>query len=165
MFSRVRGAYEVLKKEGPIQLAKVVRWRVKRKLRKSPFMLVSKTGMGEEFIYDRSLKEVRSRMSEEETLDDILDTVLSIKPGYPPYQIRARQKRDEIESLAKFVKQEQPRSIMEIGTADGGSLYIWSRYLDNVDQIVSMDLPGGRFGGGYAEKRRIYLDSSPPGRR
>lgn len=93
-------------------------------------------------------------MSEEsDNIDDILDTVLDIKPGYQPYQIRAMQLRDEIKTLASLVEEEKPRSVLEIGTAKGGTFYVWSRYLDSVNNIVSLDLPGGRFGGGYDEQK------------
>lgn len=93
-------------------------------------------------------------MNEESgNLDDVLDTVLDIKPGHQPYQIRAMQLRDEIKTLTTLVEEEKPQSVLEIGTAKGGTFYIWSRYLNSVNSIISLDLPGGRFGGGYDEQK------------
>jgi predicted O-methyltransferase YrrM len=46
--------------------------------------------------------------------------------------------------------------VVEIGTAKGGTLYIWARTNPQAELIVSIDLPGGLFGGGY-DKRRVRL--------
>lgn len=101
-------------------------------------------------------------MDSEDGLDDILDTVLDVKPGYPPYDVFTMQLRDEIRSLTNLVEKEQPQSVLEIGTAKGGSFYIWSRHLDSVNRLISLDLPGGRFGGGYDEqKTEIFKGFSP----
>lgn len=48
------------------------------------------------------------------------------------------QESDEIGALATIVKDQQPSTVVEIGTAHGGTLYIWSRYL-NADTIVAVD--------------------------
>jgi predicted O-methyltransferase YrrM len=108
------------------------------------------------------VEEIQNRMSVEDGLDDMLDTVLEIQPGYPPYQISVLQLRDEIKTLASLVQEKQPQSVLEIGTAKGGSFYIWSRYLDSVEELVSLDLPGGRFGGGYTEqKTKLFRKFAP----
>lgn len=130
--------------------------------KKTSLFLTRQTGIGRRFAYDQSLKQVRERMEDEKGLDDILDTVLDIKPGYPPYHIAVMQLRDEIEALTTLVEKEQPKSVLEIGTAKGGSFYIWSRYLDSVEYLISLDLPGGRFGGGYDEqKTNIFREFAP----
>jgi len=38
---------------------------------------------------------------------------------------------------------------MEIGTAKGGTLFLFCRLADPEATVVSVDLPGGEFGGGY----------------
>jgi predicted O-methyltransferase YrrM len=93
-------------------------------------------------IYRNSLKSIQKRSEEEDDLDDILDTVLEVEPG-KPYEVEAKQLRDEIRGLAKLVKDEEPETIMEIGTLWGGTFYIWNRYIDSAEKIVSLDLPGG----------------------
>jgi predicted O-methyltransferase YrrM len=138
MLSKVALAAEVLQREGPVPLVK-----------KTSLFLARRTNVGRRFLCHQCLKQVRERMKEEEGLDDILDTVLDIKPGIFPYKIEAMQLRDEIESFMTFVEKEQPESVLEIGTARGGTFYIWSRYLDSVDKIISLDLPESRFGKKY----------------
>lgn len=151
MLNKPKYVFNALRNEGPINL-----WK------KSVIYLASHTSRGDEFLYNISLREIQKRMKEENDLNDILDTVLDIKPGYPPYQIRLLQLRDEIKELAQIVYDDNPQTILEIGTANGGSFYIWCRYLDCVNQIVSLDLPGGKFGGGYnQQKANIFEKFSP----
>lgn len=145
MSSKITSASKILREDGPGSLAK-----------ETSSFFARESFLWNNLIYYMSLNRVRKRMNHEESLDDILDTVLDIKPGYQPYQISLMQLRDEIKALAKLVKQEQPKNILEIGTAQGGSFYIWNRYLDNANQIISLDLPGGKFGGGY-NKQKVNL--------
>jgi len=71
--------------------------------------------------------------------------------------IRAGQVRSEIVALAKRVQQIQPRTVVEIGTATGGTLFIWCALAHPEATIVSIDLPGGIHGGGYPYwKTRLY---------
>jgi len=101
-------------------------------------------------------------MSSENGLQDMLDTVLNVKPGYPPYEIYTMQLRDEVKGLSQIVNKQEPKSVLEIGTAKGGSLYIWSRYLNTIENIVSLDLPGGEFGGGYSEQKATLFQNFSP---
>jgi len=63
--------------------------------------------------------------------------------------LQLSQERSEIISLAKLIKDRQPRTVVEIGTAHGGTLFLWCRLAHPQGTIVSIDLPGGRHGGGY----------------
>jgi cephalosporin hydroxylase len=71
-------------------------------------------------------------------------------------RIHAIQKPSEIASLARLVQNARPKVVVEIGTAKGGTLYVWTRSNPQVEMVVSLDLPGGLFGGGY-DGRRIKL--------
>lgn len=64
-------------------------------------------------------------------------------------KIRARQNPVEIEHLFKEVSNLKPDRVLEIGTAQGGTLYLWAQAASNNANIVSVDLPGGDFGGAY----------------
>lgn len=55
----------------------------------------------------------------------------------------------EIKELLRMVSQVQPKIVLEIGTANGGTLFLWSRAADPNASLISLDLPGGAFGGGY----------------
>jgi len=63
--------------------------------------------------------------------------------------IRPFQKRSEILSLARLVAERKPATVVEIGTASGGTLFLFSKLADDRATIVSIDLPLGRYGGGY----------------
>ncbi len=101
-------------------------------------------------------------MEAEDGLDDIIETVVDVKPGISPYQVFVKQLGDELKDLANLVAKERPKTVLEIGTAKGGSFYVWSRYLDSAEKLVSLDLPGGKFGGGYGERKtEIFREFAP----
>jgi len=109
-------------------------------------------------LFEYSKKRIVRRMqNEKHSLDEILNTLFYETPGIIPYRLDISQIPEEIETLAETVNAKKPQTIVEIGTKNGGTLYIWSRYFDEVSQIVSIDMPGGKFGGGYPEiKQQIY---------
>lgn len=63
--------------------------------------------------------------------------------------IEPRQNQEEIGRLYDLVCALQPAAVLEIGTARGGTLYLWAKAATPGATIVSIDLPGGRFGGAY----------------
>src|SRR5688572_8584818 len=78
-------------------------------------------------------------------LDGVVDYSFNAANGL----IRPGQVRSEILGLAQRVQQLQPRTVVEIGTATGGTLFIWCALAHPDATIVSIDLPGGIHGGGY----------------
>lgn len=71
-------------------------------------------------------------------------------------RIHAEQDPWEIKYLAKLVSSRCPKVIVEIGTYKGGTLFIWTRTNLDAELVVSIDLPGGRFGGGYNSRREKF---------
>jgi predicted O-methyltransferase YrrM len=55
----------------------------------------------------------------------------------------------ELTCFIERVAAEKPKVVLEIGTARGGTLFLLSRVADPSAIIISLDLPGGKFGGGY----------------
>jgi cephalosporin hydroxylase len=62
----------------------------------------------------------------------------------------AMQKLRELAPLIALLKRRSPSVIVEIGTARGGTFYAWCRVAGPDATIVSIDLPGGSFGGDRA---------------
>jgi cephalosporin hydroxylase len=76
------------------------------------------------------------------------------------------QYREELEPLAKEIELLRPRTVLEIGTADGGTLFLAARLASEDALIISIDLPQGAFGGGYEEwKIPLYKSFGQPGQR
>ncbi len=62
----------------------------------------------------------------------------------------AVQKIAELSPLISRLKKRKLRTIVEIGTAKGGTFYAWCRIAEPHATLISIDLPGGPFGGGYS---------------
>jgi predicted O-methyltransferase YrrM len=90
-------------------------------------------------------------------IDEAIDFAFSF--NYLGVLIQPTQVREEIVSLVGVVERLKPRVVLEIGTAGGGTLFLFCRASDPDAMIISIDLPGGRFGGGYP-KWRIPLYKS-----
>lgn len=83
--------------------------------------------------------------------------------------IKPAQVETEISQLLKILEKEKPKYILEIGTGNGGNLFLFSKIASNDAQIIGLDMRGGEFGGGYAfwrvplyksfalHKQKIYL--------
>lgn len=67
--------------------------------------------------------------------------------------LRPVQVPEEMASLLDDVRNLNPKAVLEIGTFRGGTLYLWTRLAHPDAKIVSVDLPGGKFGGGYSRMR------------
>jgi predicted O-methyltransferase YrrM len=71
--------------------------------------------------------------------------------------IRPMQIKEEFVELLKIFQELDPKYILEIGTANGGTLFCFCKLAQNDATIISIDLPEGPFGGGYPEwKIPIY---------
>jgi predicted O-methyltransferase YrrM len=64
----------------------------------------------------------------------------------------ATQKITELSPLLSLLKRRKLRTVVEIGTAQGGTFYAWCRIAEPGAMIVSIDLPHGPFGGGCTLK-------------
>ena len=57
------------------------------------------------------------------------------------------QVREEISGLMKILEDKNPKVVLEIGTANGGSLFLLAHSASEDAVVIGVDLPGGPFGG------------------
>ena len=78
---------------------------------------------------------------------------------FSPMQIE-----EEFLNLLRVFKETDPKIIMEIGTANGGTLFCFARLAAENALLISVDLPEGKFGGGYSAKKiPFYQAFARPG--
>lgn len=63
--------------------------------------------------------------------------------------IRPMQRPEEMLALLAIIQKKSPAAVLEIGTASGGTLFLFASVVARDAILVSIDMPGGRFGGGY----------------
>jgi cephalosporin hydroxylase len=68
------------------------------------------------------------------------------------YRKSAYQKPRELARLLRLTRDDPPRVVVEIGSAEGGTLWALCRAARADALVISIDLPGGAFGGGYSEQ-------------
>jgi predicted O-methyltransferase YrrM len=101
----------------------------------------------------RALLAVRRASRRILDIEEALDFVHAFDVGGE--HIASLQRRSEIRMLLERLAALQPRALVEIGTARGGTLFLLTRVAADDATIVSVDLPGGEFGGGYARRRTL----------
>jgi predicted O-methyltransferase YrrM len=67
-------------------------------------------------------------------------------------ELGAVQKPLELLLLVNFLQKKPPKIVVEVGTAKGGTFFALCKIAGPDATIVSIDLPGGPFGGGYERK-------------
>ena len=71
----------------------------------------------------------------------------------------AAQKVREFSALTALLRKRKLSVVVEIGTLHGGTLWAWCRLAEPNALVVSVDLPGGEFGGGYTPDAEVLLRS------
>ena len=84
------------------------------------------------------------RRQKDQDLSTLVDLVVR-----PDGIINAVQNKSEILKLLKLLETRSPRLLIEIGTLNGGTLFLFSRIASDNARLISIDLPGGIHGGGY----------------
>jgi predicted O-methyltransferase YrrM len=108
------------------------------------------------------VKKFRSAVHGVYNIHDALDFAFSFQAFGA--SIKPIQVKYEIAKLLEIVAGLRPRVVLEIGTAGGGTLFLFTRAADPNAKIISIDLPGGPFGGGYPRwKIPLYKSFSKEG--
>lgn len=84
-----------------------------------------------------ALNKLRKFHSKPRSNSEIIDMAIDFKTR-GLYRIDSVQMRDEILSLTDAVKSINPKTILEIGTCNGGTLFIWSNIAS--DCVITCDL-------------------------
>lgn len=107
---------------------------------------------------------VRRRIRNITSIDEALDVAYGFSFGgvvFEPWQ-----ERSEIGAFLELIATVRPRTILEIGTSYGGSLFLLARVAAPDALIVTIDLPRGEFGGGYPPWRgHLYRSFAGPRQR
>ncbi|HKU45130.1 MAG TPA: class I SAM-dependent methyltransferase [Polyangiales bacterium] len=92
------------------------------------------------------------------TAADDITTITRSYRGRGWYKVLAPYQVDEeFRQLAEWAAAQRPKVVVEIGTASGGTLLMWSRIVQR--RVISVDLPGGIHGGGYPERKaRLFRE-------
>jgi predicted O-methyltransferase YrrM len=100
--------------------------------------------------------------------------------SYGSIRTSPRQIREEIVALLERLAVTRPRTVLELGTFRGGTLFLFTRVAAASATLVTVDMDAGQFGGGYPrtwaplfrsfarEKQKIHLvrgDSHSPSTR
>lgn len=84
-----------------------------------------------------ALSKLKDFHSHQRTNSEVVDMAIDFKTK-GLYRIDSVQMRDEILSLADTVDSIKPKTILEIGTCNGGTLFIWSNIA--TEHVITCDL-------------------------
>jgi len=84
-----------------------------------------------------AIKRINRFYSKKRSLDELVDTAMDMgTKGH--FRINSMQVRSEILSLVKAVDSIKPKTILEIGTCNGGTLFLWSNLASQ--KVITCDL-------------------------
>lgn len=101
------------------------------------------------FLSFIKIKKIYKNSNLEQSLEKIFNLSFFI-----PNQVKS-----EVLELLSSLQKEKPKYILEIGTGNGGMLFLFSLIADSRAKIISIDLPSGKFGGGYVVWRIPFYKS------
>ena len=100
-----------------------------------------------------ALKKLARFHEKNRSIDEIIDKAMDFNTK-GLYRIDSVQKREEILSLAKAVENIKPKVILEIGTCNGGTFFIWSNLASEL--AITCDLNKSKI------RDELYQMFSPP---
>lgn len=102
----------------------------------------------------KSMRRLREFHARPRSLEETVDWAMNFGgDGY--YRVKTLQIPSEIHALAHVVKETKPKVALEIGTAAGGTLFIWSQLVSQ--RVISCDLED------MQAKRELYRHFPPGG--
>ena len=96
---------------------------------------------------------LKAKEQECQSLDDFLDLAYSFR--FDDLFIVPTQIKNEIYLFLEFIQKYNPKTILEIGTSTGGTLYLLCKIAAPDATIISIDMPEGKFGGRFFPNWKI----------
>lgn len=115
-------------------------------------------------IYFIAGKDLKRRSRECKNLSELVNLALSynysISKNFPPMlYLTSLQIRSELYEFCKEVVSIKPKIILEIGTANGGTLFLFSKLSKPNSTLISVDLPEYPYIGGIDYKSKLFFKS------
>jgi len=93
----------------------------------------------EDHTINETITQLKKQAKKCKSVEELID--LSFSFNYNGTKIKPQQIKNELESFLKITEHLKPKVLVEIGSADGGTLFLFSKILPNDAQIFSIDLP------------------------
>jgi predicted O-methyltransferase YrrM len=133
LLNKIRKGWQILKKEGYKEFTR----RFFYFLKQGPLRIF------ELICYPYAIYKIRSFKSNNS--EEIFDFAYNFCLGI----IRPMQIKDEFLDFIKIVKNINPKIVLEIGTARGGTLFLFAKNFSEDASIITVDQPGWPLSGGY----------------
>jgi predicted O-methyltransferase YrrM len=111
----------------------------------------------------RARRAVRARLETLGGSDEAVDFISGFRSG--EVTVPLVQVRSEIVQLLELLEEEKPRVVLEIGTAGGGTLFLFAQAAASDATLISIDLADRLFGGGYHVSRKVLYTGFARGRQ
>jgi cephalosporin hydroxylase len=117
--------------------------------------------MGEEIAVYSARRIVASTAAERPSIEEAMAFAYTFELRGFDVSIRPLQIPSEIQALLELLQAARPHTIVEIGAAHGGTLFLFATVAADGARIISIDLPDG-----YRRRReQLYRAFSRPGQR
>lgn len=105
------------------------------------------------FNRSSALNKLNNFHSKKRSVEEIIDNAMDFKTR-GLYRIDSAQMREEILALAQAVKSIEPKTILEIGTCNGGTFFIWANLASEL--AITCDLNKSKI------RDELYQHFPPP---
>jgi cephalosporin hydroxylase len=113
--------------------------------------------LGDRLLIREATRDFRHRRERVRGVEGALDLAFGF--DFEGVTIAPMQIRREVARLLDELEPRRARTVLEIGTANGGSLFLFCETAAPDAHVVSVDLPGGLFGGGYEATREPLYEA------
>jgi len=131
----IKRGFQSVKRDGIIPVAK----RAPKFLKATANNVLGSKYPLNHLCYWLSKWQLASLPQDDGELNQILINARNFSGAGPYYTIAPMQENQEVGELAQIVADRNPHSVVEIGSAYGGTLFLWSRYL-NPESITAIDI-------------------------